>query len=512
MPKAKHPGIRARIPANKAVVLARSASASYWEHVRKKNALDLFKKAAKEVPAYKKFLEEHGIQASTVKTWEDFTKIPATSKANYLRVNPPESIVWKGNLARPSVYSATSGSTGTPFYFQRSQNLEEEYSALIELFFLSNGTVPSPECPTLVIIGFGMGVWIGGMLTFRAYEIASHRGYPVSILPAGVNKNEILHAFRNLAPHYKQTILIGYPPFIKDILDEAALEGIDLKSLHLRLQFAAESFTEQFREYVGTKAGIQNIVRDTFNVYGTSDIGAMAFETPVSILVRRLALQNPELYTALFGSLHKMPTVAQYNPAYMTFEQSEEGEVLLTGNSAVPLIRYAVGDHGGVRSYEEVNSLCNSFGIDLEEECKKHEVPLYKFPFVYVYERADLATTLYGLQIFPQYIKDVLLSDFAQEKLTGKFQLATKYDAEQNQFLEINVELKKGVDAADAEFIQEIEHHIYTALLEKSSEFRELSTFVHNRKLFVLVFHEAGNAEFFPQGIKQKWVQKTAVK
>ena len=92
---------------------------------------------------------------------------------------------------------------------------------LAELFLGNAAHVPSAKEPTLVIIGFGMGVWIGGTLTYRAFDIASRRAYPVSVLPAGVNKTEILKALHDLAPSFKQTIIIGYPPFVKDILDEA---------------------------------------------------------------------------------------------------------------------------------------------------------------------------------------------------------------------------------------------------------------------------------------------------
>ena len=488
--------------------VVRSRRSAAWLREREKNALALFRSAAKDVPAYRDFLAARGVSPKSIRTWKDFeTKVPATSKADYLKHYPLADLCWNGNLGRPAVFSSTSGSTGKPFYFQRLPNLEEEYSVLAELFLQNGAQQPGPDCPTLVIIGFGMGVWIGGTLTYRAFDIASRRGSPVSILPAGVNKSEILKALRDLAPNFKQTILIGYPPFTKDILDEAEFEGIDVKKLNIRLLFAAEAFTEGFREYVAKKTGMKNVYRDTLNIYGTADIGAMAYETPTAILVRRLAREHKELFARIFGSVQKTPTLAQYNPAFMTFE-APEGEILLTGNSAFPLVRYAVGDKGGVHSYHELAALLADAGIDLAEEAKKRDVPLYELPFVYVYERSDLATTLYGLQVYPEYLRDVMVGDFMQRFCTGKFQIVTNYDGQENQYLEINIEQKRGVESVSDLFAKEAATVIDAAFKERSSEYRELSTFVNQRPLFKLVFRPAGDPDYFPAGIKQKWVKK----
>lgn len=485
----------------------RTADSETWMRLRARNALTLFHDAAKRVPAYQAFLKEHSIHPEKIRTREDFEKLPATSKVNYLKKYPLADLCWDGTLGRPAVFSSTSGSTGKPFYFQRLPNLEEEYSILAELFLGNGAHIPSAKEPTLVIIGFGMGVWIGGTLTYRAFDIASRRSYPVSILPAGVNKTEILKALHDLAPSFKQTIIIGYPPFVKDVIDEAEFEGINLKALNIRLLFAAEAFSERFRDYLAKKVGMKNVYRDTLNIYGTADIGAMAFETPIAILIRRLAMKDKALFKKIFGEVQKTPTLAQYNPTFVSFEVSE-GEILLTGYSSVPLIRYAVGDRGGVHTYDELKTLFAKAGINLEKEAKKLDVPLYKLPFVYVYERSDLATTLYGLQIYPEYLRDVMVSDLMQHYCTGKFQIVTKYDDKENQYLEINIEQKRGVDAVPETFVKKAEVAIKTAFKEKSSEYKELSSFVNERPLSQLVFRASGDPEYFPAGIKQKWVKK----
>jgi len=487
----------------------RRVRSSAWMRERTARSLELFHEAAKRVPAYRAFLKAHGVRVAAIRTLEDFARVPQTSKADYLKKHPLADLCWDGVLARPAIFSSTSGSTGKPFYFQRTENLEEQYSVLAELFLGNGARVPDAKHPTLVIIGFGMGVWIGGTLTFRAFDLASRRAYPVSILPAGVNKAEILHALRDLAPSFAQTVLIGYPPFVKDIIDEAIREHIDLKKLNLRLMFAAESFTERFRDYLAQKVGIRNVLRDTLNIYGTADIGAMAFETPTAILLRRLALKNKQLYRALFGQAEKLPTLAQYNPAYVSFE-APEGEILLTGMSAMPLIRYAVGDQGGVLSFDDVVRLCRESGIDLKKEAKRANAPLYELPFVYVYARSDLSTKLYGAIVYPEHVREALEERSLQRYATGKFSMQTVSGARHDQSLQVNVELRPGVKIS-SRVRKEIQERVLARLLEKNAEYRNNHAAFPERVIPDIVLWPHGDPKYFTPGIKQKWVIKEPV-
>lgn len=484
----------------------RTADSDMWMRLRARNSLTLFHDATKRVPAYKAFLKENGINPEKIRTRDDFEKLPATSKANYLKKYPMADLCWDGTLGRPAVFSSTSGSTGKPFYFQRLPNLEEEYSILAELFLGNGAHVPSLKEPTLVIIGFGMGVWIGGVLTYRAFDIASRRAYPVSILPAGVNKDEIMKALRDLSPSFKQTIIIGYPPFVKDVIDDAEFEGINLKALNIRLLFAAEAFSEHFRDYLAKKVGMKNVYRDTLNIYGTADIGAMAFETPTAILIRRLAIENKEIFKHIFGDALKTPTLTQYNPAFVSFE-APEGEILLTGYSSVPLIRYAVGDRGGVHSYDELKAIFAEAGINLEKEAKKLDVPLYKLPFVYVYERADLSTKLYGAIMYPEHVKIGLQNPAFEKSITGRFTMTTEHDEQHNEYLEINVELHRGVE--DGEPIREtLVGSIVKSLSDSSSEYRNNYANMAGRVTPRIVFWPHEHPKYFNPSIKQKWVKK----
>ena len=469
-------------------------------------SLDLFQKAVTEIDAYRDFLSNNSFDPKRVKNLEDFQQIPYTDKKTYLQTNKKIDLIWPQNQTGALWYCSTSGSTGEPYYFPRTDDIAARGSWFAESFlrYSSRG-----QGSTLVIIGFGMGVWIGGVITLRSFEIAAERMHtPVAFLPTGYNKKEIFNALRKLSPEYDQTILVGYPPFIKEVIDEAELEGINLHALHLRLMFAAEAFTETFRDYVSKKAGVANTLLDTLNIYGTADLGAMAYETPISILIRQVALKDRLLYQDIFGQIEKTPTLAQYHTDFIEFEEIN-GELIITSNGAIPLIRYAIGDHGGVFTYEHIENLFRHYGMNLSEEAQKAGIAntVVKRPFVFVYERTDLSANLHGIIIYPEFVKEGLLTTELSACFTERFTMATKHDVHQNQYLEINLELQKNVDIS-----KETEAKAYQSITEslkaKSSEFAEISRSRPIEGLLKIVVWPSEHPKYFAPGTKQEWVKK----
>ena len=480
-------------------------NSAYWNKLQKKNSLALFHKVAVRVPAYKRFLKKYNINHELITSWDDFVTLPTINKKNYIRKYSLKDLCWDGSITKPMILTATSGSTGEPSYFLRQDLLDWQYSISIEKYM--KYAINNPKKTTLVIICFGMGIWIGGLITYKAIEIASFRAkLPISIITPGINKKEIFTALKKLAPQYSQTLMIGYPPFIKDIIDESDNEGINIRKLNLRLIFAAETITEEVRDYMFEHAGISNIYTDFMNIYGSADIGAMAFEEATSILIRRLARNNQELFHDIFTPINKIPTLAQYNPMFVNFE-SIDSEIILTGDNAIPLIRYSIGDNGGVLPYTKVVDILSQYGIDLSQQAKKLGIQNFitQLPFVFIYERADFSVSLYGLNIYPEWIRKAIVSTELSAKLTSKFTLITKFNENGDQYLELNVELKKGAKAS-IEFKHKAEKLIVDYLSLSSSEYRELLHHLKKRAHPKLKFWRAEDPLYFQPGIKQKWV------
>lgn len=487
----------------------KTKKSSFWERVKRNQSLKLFRLASTQVPAYQDFLRHHKVKARDIKTVASFHSLPAVNKKNYLREYSLSELTVDGRLDKPLIFTATSGSTGTSLYFHRSFKLDLQTATIHELFYL-HGQYKKRE-PVLVIVCFGMGVWIGGIITYQAFRLLQERGYNVSVITPGINKLEIFNSLKNLGNEYKNIILAGYPPFIKDVIDEGPSNGIDWKKFRVRLLFAAEVFTEDFRDYVCRAANIKNPLLDTMNIYGTAELGAMAVETPFSILIRRLCAKNNELSEAIFNKIQKTPTLCQYIPSFISFE-ADNDDIVISGYNTLPLVRYNIGDRGGAYSFSQMKEKLKKLGVNLREEARKVglEKYWYELPFVYVYERADLSTNLYGLQIYPEPVREALLKKPLSAYLTGKFVLETRFDNKQNQYLLIHLETRKSHN--NKVISSSIRRAILNAIVEqlelKNSEYRELHKFLGQRALPRLQFWPAEDPRYFQLGIKQRWVKK----
>lgn len=494
--------------ANRIIEQIRKQKSSFWRKKWRENALRIFSLARKKVPAYKNFLTKNKAISKSIKSTADFKSLPVISKKNYIRKYPLPALSIDGHFNKPLIFTATSGSTGEPFYFHRSFDLDWKTSVLHELFYL-HGHYKKGE-PLLVIVCFGMGVWIGGIITYQAFHLLQKRGYNVSIITPGINKREIFNSLKNLGKEYKNIILVGYPPFIKDIIDEAPYNGVDWRKFRVRIIFAAEVFTEGFRDYVSRAVNIKNPYLDTMNIYGTAELGAMAFETPLAILIRRLCAKKPKLFEEVFGEIKKTPTLCQYIPSFILFEAEGE-DILVSGDNTIPLVRYSLGDHGGTYSFNEMIKKLKKLGVDLKKEAKKAGIGRYWYepPFVYVYERADFSTNLYGLQVYPEPVREALLKKPLSSYLTGRFTLETRFDSKQNQYLLIHLEVRKSRNGHVPEVIKRVALNAIVEQTElKNSEYRELHKFLGKRALPRLQFWQAEDPKYFKSGIKQRWVKR----
>lgn len=492
--------------AEKTIKRIKDRDSYFWQKRSEEVSLELFHNAAEMVPAYKDFLRKNKINPSKIKNFKDFESVPATSKENYLRQYPLEDLTWKGHMKKSLVFTSTSGSTGDPFYFPRNHTLDWQ-SSIYHQIFLENSRVDINKS-TLVLVCFGMGVWIGGLITYQAFKLISDRGYPLAIITPGVNKKEIFEALKNIGPKFEQIILCGYPPFMKDVVDEAKSQGVRWEDHNLRIIFAAESFSEKFRDYMADKMGVQDIHTGTMNIYGSADIGTVAIETPMNIMMRRMALERKNLYKEIFAEANRLPTFAQFNPEFINFE-SVDKNIYCTGNNTIPFVRYEIGDNGGVVSFNEADSIFKSHGVDIKKEAKKggFQNTITELPSVYLYERTDMSTKLYGAIIFTEYIKDGLENPKLAGSVTGKFTMFTKHDKKQDEYLEINVELKNGVKAGKV-LEKEIKKSINESLLRNSAEHKNNAQMMGEKVSPEIILWPYEHPLYFKGGGKQKWVRK----
>ncbi len=483
-------------------------SASYWEKRGESFALQYFYEISKQVPAYKKFLKSKRKNHTKIKNISHFKNIPLIDKINYLKKYPYENLFIGGKFASKHwIISSTSGSTGEPFYFPRKDRQDLQYALIAELYLLTNFQIDKKT--TLYINCFAMGVWIGGLFTYQAIKhVVSDNKYKLSIINPGINREEILKIVKKLGYYFDQIIIGGYPPFIKNIIDYGNENNINWKKRSIKFIFSAEGFSEDFRDYIISNTGLKNPYTDTLNHYGTVDLGTMSYETPISILLRRLALKNKEIYRSLFGNIHKLPTLTQYIPELFYFEEIN-GRLICTAEGGLPLIRYDLKDNGGIHSFNKVLEICKQHNVDLMFEAKKANIAktVWKIPFVYLYERSDMSVTFYGANIYPETIIKVLEDNNFRKIVTGKCSLETKYTKKQSQILIIHIELKNKIHKTKT-LKNKLKSSIIKILIKENSEYRNNYKQLGKMGIPKILLWDQGSKEHFDLNGKQRWVKK----
>lgn len=464
--------------------------------------LALFQEVASSVPAYATFLAEHGVDPAGVRSMADFRRLPLLTKENYLRRHPLPALTRGGRLEALDMVAVSSGSTGEPGFWPRA--LADELPIAVRFEQVFHDSFAADTRRTLAVVCFALGTWVGGMFTAACCRHLAAKGYPITVVTPGSNRDEILRVARSLAPQFEQTVLLGYPPFLKDVVDHGRASGMDWAPLHLKLVTAGEVFSEEWRTLVCERAGIADPRYGTASLYGTADAGVLGNETPLSIAIRRHLSARPELARALFGEA-RLPTLVQYDPMNRYFEV-QDGTLLFSGANGVPLIRYHIADTGGVIGYGEMLHRLAEAGFDPRAELAAHDWRgVRELPFVYVFGRTQFAVSFFGANVFPETVAIGLEQPAIAPHVTGKFVLQAREGLDEAPHLALAVELAPGVDA-DAVSAELIADAVLVQLLRLNSEFKNYTPPEYQRPRVTL--HRHGDPEWFPPGVKHRYTRR----
>lgn len=489
-------------PEQRAFLLGKTAEE--LEEIGFQKALQTFKRASVQVPAYRDFLQKHGVDPEKIHTKEDFAALPIVNKKNYLRQYPLHDLCWEGSVTSMNVISVSSGSTGKPFLWPRDIWLEREvdywYSLTLEDLF------NVPEKPSLLLICFAMGMYIAGPFTYASCLRYSQTGRPLTVACPGNRPDEVLQIIRDLWPEYEQIIIGGYPPLVKDIIDIGIEEGIDWKAKTTKLFFGGEGFSEHWRDYVHAKTGHPQRTGGTVNMYGTADAALLGIETPTSVLLRSLA-EGTDARLAFFKD-ERLPSVLAYNPLFKYFEITQEDTVIFTSSTGVPLIRYDIGDQGGLISYRHAAHLIqDSSGQSLQEKLEQEHFSHLDlaFPLVYVFGRKDFTVHLYGANVYPENIKESLEDPLLVSILTGKFIMTVEHTADMTPYLQVRVQCQPDINRT-AGLRDQIASKITRTLRQRNSEYDVIYNTIHEKAEPRVILDSYSNQDY-TVNIKHRWVR-----
>jgi phenylacetate-CoA ligase len=468
-------------------------------------ALELFHRTAETVPAYRAFLAEHSIDPSTIRTPADFRRLPCVNKQNYVQRHPLPDLCRDGKLDRCDMIAVSSGSTGSPAIWPRTVADEQQIAARFEQIF--HDSFRADERSTLAVVCFALGTWVGGMYTAACCRHLAARGYRITTVTPGSNRDEILRVLGELGQYFGQTVLLGYPPFLKDVIDTGIARGFDWRPFRVKLVMAGEVFSEEWRALVGERTGSTQPCFDSASLYGTADAGVLACETPLSICLRRWLARNPDHARELFGE-SRLPTLAQYDPASRYFEHVD-GHLVFTGDNGIPLIRYDILDTGGLMEYEAMLAFARGRGFDPVAELERESGPdargIRPLPFVWVFGRSNFTVSYFGANIYPENVTVGLEQPPVCDWVTGKFVMQSVEDADRNRRLTIAVELAPGIES-DEEKQATVAKEILAQLLRLNSEFANYVPTEYREPEVTLL--PSGHPDYFPAGVKHRYTRR----
>lgn len=476
----------------------------YWQKMGEKRALRLFHRVAREIPAYRDFLRKHGVDHAKIKTARDFRGVPPVDKKNYLRAYPLQDLVFPKESRRHYIFSASSGSTGKPFLWPRGATQELEGALIHELIFSEIFGIPK-DTPTLCAVTFSMGTWIAGTYTLASIKGLSEKGYRITSVTPGIDTETAIDVLKTLLRGFRYVILAGYPPYVKDVLDEGARNGILWKKHRMKFLLAGEGISEGLRDYLVEEGGARDALRDVVSLYGTADAAILGHETPLTIFLRRHIAEHSSFREELFSD-RRLPSFFQYHPE-MKFFETMGRELLFTANAGIPLIRYRIGDAGGIFTFDEIVRHFNDSAPGIFQAFPSRKGFLWRLPFLYLYGRSDLSASLYAVLIYPENIKTALESRGLKRALTGKFVMATEYGPARNQYLHIRVELKSG-QRVTTSIRRVAQRKIVEALLEQNMEYRKLYQSLGEKVTPLVTLIPYADPNYFASGNKQQWVRK----
>ncbi|MFA6082528.1 MAG: hypothetical protein WC773_03920 [Patescibacteria group bacterium] len=418
--------------------------AAYWSKEGEKLACDIANQTIREVKAYQQFLSDHSKSIKSVSSIRDFETLPVMDKDNYIAKYKTDDTLIQNHISENYAIERSSGHSGEAQYWPRDAVVDSFFAKYIEIAF--NQAYKISQKSSLVVLTFALGTWTTGEKTADALrKLAATGRYRLSVITPGANLAESVEILQRLSNQYDQTIIIGYPPFVRSIVDGAIEAGIDLSKLNIKIGLGGEGHSLFWKKDISKKLHISsNDLTSISSAYGAADVGiGIGREYPISILIRQLASDNKKLANDLFGQSDVLPGLYQFNNS--SYVEAVNGELIFTAMNGIPVVRYNIHDRGGVIKYNQMLKILLEHGIDIRKMLQERHytsADVWRLPFFYVFGRTDGTISFGGANIYPENIENALISS-NQSQLVSAFKLGVEKSKSGKECLVVHIELKQ---------------------------------------------------------------------
>ena len=266
---------------------------------------------------YRRHFDEHEAHPGDLKSLDDLSKFPLTSKAD-LRDTYPFGMfaVPRERVLR---IHASSGTTGKPTIVGYTANDIDTWSEAVARSIHAAGG----RAGDMVHVAYGYGLFTGGL---GAHYGAERLGCTVVPMSGGQTEKQAL-LIQDLDPD----IIMVTPSYMLNIADELARQGVDTGKLALRCGiFGAEPWTDSMRAEIEERMHI-----DAVDIYGLSEV------IGPGVAQECLATKDgPTIWEDWFYPEIVDPESGQ------PLEDGAEGELVFTSltKEALPIVRYRTRD------------------------------------------------------------------------------------------------------------------------------------------------------------------------
>jgi phenylacetate-CoA ligase len=354
---------------------------------------------------YRSKLEKAHISPDNIKTIEDLSKIPFTTREELEKNFQDVLAVQYKNVA---TIRLTSGTTGNPLkiaHTRKDINAIANVSARRLKYHGINNT-------DVVQITSAYGLWQGA---WSMHWGAEKMG--VCILPVGPadSERQIL-----LIKQFGTTVLYGATNYHLRLLEVAKSLGEDLSKFNLKTAFCvAEKPTKNQIATLKKEAGYQKVISD----YGATEFPGFSVNCKT----------NPESHH-VWADYYLVEVVDPETREVL--KEGEKGELVITSlqREAFPLVRYLSNDLTVLYGYQKCS--CGLTHPKISGDI----------------DRKDYMTKIRGVTIYPSHI-ETLLSKFPQ--LTGKAQLTVDKRTPKHETV-LKLEVKSGFSQSNERDIKEV--------------------------------------------------------
>ena len=303
--------------------------------------LAAFQRAASVVPAYRRLLEEGGIDPAGIVDGDSFAaRCPILTKANTFDRFPIDQLCAPGTVADLAEVLTSSGHGGRFSFGLSTRQQRAEAASTIDHALDEAFQVKTRR--TLAINCLPMGV------TFQSRAM--------TVATTSVREDMAIALVKTFGHHYDQVLIVSDPLFVRRLLDHADEQGLEWNRYRVRLVLGEELFGERFRSYVARRLGLNLDGCDAGGIissFGVGELGLhLCYETRATVALRRAAIRHPALAGELFGEPGASPMILAFNTRRTLMEavdpdSSGYGRLtisMLDTALPIPLLRYQTGD------------------------------------------------------------------------------------------------------------------------------------------------------------------------